>query len=106
MSAIAYFFDSKVDTLRLSDTAGRDVEEWGVATNVAEVACMIQPLDDSFGSDFDGAYKKDFLMFCNVVDIKQGDRVVNGAIQYDVAGVESYDFIGQTHLEIRLTLMK
>ena len=102
--SISYFFDRKVDVMRLEATSGTEDNEAFGATHLVEIKCCIQPLDDSFGESLEGAYKKDFLMFCGVQDIKQGDKVVDGAVEYLVAGVESYDFIGQKHMEIRLSL--
>ena len=103
--SLTFFFDKTVDIMRLEDTANTDNEAFG-STNVADVSCIIQPLDDSYGEDLEGSYGKDFLMFCSVIDIKQGDKVVQGATEYLVQSIESYDFVGQTHIEARIRLTK
>ena len=97
---ISEFYDKTVSTKRLSATTGTDNESY--QTNLASVSCHIQPLDEGFLPDMSGSYGKNFLMFCEVVDIKQGDIVVDGSVEYLVEGVESLSFEGETHLELAI----
>ena len=100
---ISQFFDNEVDVYRLADTADTDNQAWAVhLTGTQEVSCQIQPLDDSYGEDLEGSYGKDFVMFCSVVDIKQGDKIVDGSTEYLVVGVESYSFQGFSHMELTI----
>jgi len=99
---ISQFFDNEVDIKRLADVAATDNEEWD--DHLSEVACQIQPLEDAYGEDLEGSYSKDFVMFCAVIDVKQGDKIVDGEVEYLVAGVESYDFQGFSHMELRIRL--
>lgn len=92
------YFDLTVNTERLTAISGTDSEDW--QANLTDVACQIQPLEDSPGSDLDGSYGKDFLMFCNEVDIIEGDKIVNGSDEYIVKGKRIYDFVGESHLEL------
>lgn len=97
-------FDKSVDVYRLAADDGEspaDTEEY--AAHLSGVACQIQPLDDSFRENMAGDYGKDFLMFCSVADIQEKDRIIDGLDSYIVSGVESYDFAGQSHLELRIT---
>lgn len=104
---IAQFFDNSVEVKRLKDTAGTDNEDFqDHLVGDDAVSCMIQPLDDSYGEDLVGSYGKDFTMFCLVVDIKQGDKIVDDGVEYIVQGVESYSFQGFSHLELRIRLTK
>lgn len=101
---IGSLFDKTVDVYRLTaddDESPSDTEEY--AAYLSGVACNIQPLDDSFREGMAGAYGKDFLMFCAAVDIQEKDRIIDGLDSYVVSGVESYDFAGQSHLELRIT---
>lgn len=101
---ISQFFDNEVDVKRLEDTADTDNEEWG--DHLSAVACQIQPLDESYGEDLEGSYGKDFTMFCAVVDIKQGNKIVDGSAEYIVVGIESYNWQGFSHMELRIRLTK
>ena len=100
---INQFFDNEVDIKRLADTSGTaDNEDW--SSHLSSVACQIQPLDASYGEDLEGSYGKDFVMFCSVIDVKQGDKIVDNSTEYIVAGVESYDWQGFSHMELTIRL--
>lgn len=101
--SIKFFFNKTVDVMRLETTTGTDNEAFG-ATHLIGISCCIQPLDDSFGEDLSGSYGKDSLMFCAVQDIKEGDKIVDGATEYRVVGIESFFFINQSHMELRIRL--
>lgn len=101
---IAQFFDNEVTIQRLEDTADTDNQAWGA--HLTEVACQIQPLDDSFSEDLEGSYGKDFVMFCAVIDVKQGDKIIDNSVEYIVQGVESYSWQGFSHMELRIRLTK
>lgn len=103
---INQFFDNEVDVYRLDDV-DTDNQAWVIhLTGTQTVSCQIQPLDDSYGEDLEGSYGKDFVMFCSVVDIKQGDKIVDGSTEYIVQGVESYNWQGFSHMELRIRLTK
>lgn len=95
-------YNKSVDIKRLVDESGNDnIEEY--MPHLEDVACHIQPLDDAYGQDIEGSFGKEWLMFCNVADILEGDRIIDGEIEYRVVGVESYEFLGQTrHMELRI----
>lgn len=100
---ISQFFDNTINIDRVGATSGEDdTESW--ATHLEGVSCQIQPLDDAFSEDLAGSYGKDFVMFCGVIDIQQGDKVIDGDDEYLVKGVESYSFQGFSHMEIRIRL--
>ena len=101
---ISQFFDNEVDIERLEDTADTDNEAF--QAHLSDVSCQIQPLDDSYDEDLEGSYGKDFTMFCAVIDVKQGDKIVDGSVEYMVVGVESYDWQGFSHMELRIRLTK
>lgn len=94
-------YDKSVTVQRLDDEESTQYEEY--VNYLTGVACHIQPLDDSYTQDIEGNFGKEWLMFCGVRDILEGDRVVDGSIQYRVTAVESFRFLGQDrHMEIRL----
>jgi len=105
---ISQWFNNEVDVYRLSDVADTDNQAWVAHLDgTSEVSCMIQPLDDAYGEDLEGgSYGKDFVLFCAVVDIKQGDKIVDGSTEYIVQGVESYDWQGFSHMELRIRITK
>ncbi len=93
-------YNKTVKTQRFTAGAG-DLESY--QDNILGVRCMIQPLDESYSQDLDGSYGKDSLMFCDSADILEGDRIVDGADEYRVVGVEVFNFLGQVrHMEIRI----
>lgn len=98
---LALHYDRTVAIKRLADTTG-DKEAYD--DHLANVACHIQPLDDAFNEDMKGNFGKEWLMFCDVMDIKEGDQVIDDdAVIYKVASVESYNFLEQDrHMELRI----
>ena len=97
-------FNKTVSTKRLTVIVDTDKEDW--QTNLTGVDCMIQPLEDSFNEDLQCAFGRDFLMFCNVLDIKEGDQIVDGSTIYKVVGVEDFKtWLGiSTHMELRIRI--
>lgn len=77
-------------------------------THLSNIACHIQPLDPTINQDIEGGFGKDKLLFCDVVDIDEGDRIINGSDTYRVVGIEKYDdFLGRTsHMEIMIRIFK
>lgn len=98
--AIQDMYNKIVDTQRVVDDSGNtEVYE----NHIEDLPCHIQPFDDAFSQDIDGNFGKDWLMFCDVVDILEGDRIVDGAIEYKVVSVESFEFLGAPrHMELRI----
>jgi len=97
-------FDKTVKTKRL--TAITETQKEDYQDFLTNVACMIQPLEDSFGEDLQGGFGKDFLMFCSVLDIQEGDLIVDGTTSYKVVGVEDFKtWLGlSTHMELRIRI--
>ena len=92
-------YNKTVSTKRLSDIATTKKEQY--ATYLNGVKCLIQPFQQSFNEDIDGSTGKDYNMYCEVVDIKQGDEVVDGSDTYKVTGVSTFeDSVGSHHMEV------
>jgi hypothetical protein len=93
-------YDKTINTQRLTDESG-DREYFD--DFLTGVACHMQPLEESFTEDLDGNFGKDWIMFCAVLDIKEGDRIIDGTDEYKVVGVESFNFLDEDrHMEIRI----
>ncbi len=72
-----------------------------------DIPVHVQPLQDAFSEDIEGGYGKDFLMFTNSRDIRQGDRAIIDGNEYRVMSAERYAFLGRTkHMECRIRLFK
>lgn len=100
-SPLARQYDKTVDIYRLGDITGTSKEEFAVS--IADVACMIQPIDAQNNEDFSGSYGKDYLMFCDIQDIKEHDKILDGTTEYIVIGVLSHSFLDrQRHMEITI----
>lgn len=94
-------FNKSVVVKRFDPDDSGDGESY--TTFLSGVKCTIQPLDESFTEDLNGNFGKDFLMFCESLDILEGDRIVDGSDIYQVVGLEKYEFLGQTrHMECRI----
>ena len=66
-------------------------------------ACHVQPLDSTLAQSLPGSFGKQWMMFCPVADIKEGDKVlVGGTDEYRVTGVEKYSFSFNPHMEISM----
>lgn len=93
---IEFHYDKTVSVKRLSADVN-DREQY--AEHIAEVECMIQPVADSFDEDVDGNFGKNHIMFCAVLDIKEGDRLtdLDSEVEYKVVGVRSHKFRGREH---------
>lgn len=71
--------------------------------HLEDIACHIQPLDESYTEDLQGNFGKNWLMFCPVLDILEGDRIVEGDETYRVVTVKSFNFLHQDrHMEIQI----
>jgi hypothetical protein len=95
-------FNKSVDVQRLSPITDTNKEQY--AAHLTGVCCMIQPLDDVFSEDLQGSFGKNYILFCEVQDILEGDRIVDGSINYKVVGVEKFtDFLDRDdHMELTI----
>lgn len=83
---------------RLAVTTGAKKE---YASHLTGVLCHIQPLTSEYANAGDFIFGKDWLLFCDIVDIQEGDRITEGGVEYRVISVESLDFQGrQPHNEV------
>ena len=92
------FFTINISTKRLTAITGKDNQDWQVS--LASVDCNIQPLDSSYNEDLEGSYGKSYLMFCDPVDIVEGDKIVSGTTEYIVKGVKSFEVINYSIMEL------
>lgn len=98
--SIEKHYNKSVNIERLADEESGDKQEYVLLE--ADVQCMIQPLDDAYSEDIEGNFGKESLMFCNNTDIKEFDRVIDGAIEYRVVGLETFEMGSNPHMEIRI----
>lgn len=98
-------YDKNVDVKRLQTTSGFKKSH---TTIHSAIPCHIQPL----GADLqvnEGIAGKDWLMFCDYLDIREQDRVFltndEGTFEYRVVGVEKFDFRGRKrHMEVQIKI--
>lgn len=62
--------------------------------HIASLPCMIQPLDWNNSKDINVGFGKDMNMFCSVVDIKEGDRVIWNSDEYRVVATRKFSYYG------------
>lgn len=92
-------YNKIVNTQRMQDDSG-NTESY--QDYLISIDCMFQPLDESFTEDLDGNFGKDSIMFCGILDILEGDRIIDGPDIYRVAGVEKFDHGRNAHMEVRI----
>lgn len=97
-------YNESVVIKRLADVVDTNKREF--ITHLAAVPCCIQPLDPQISQDIEGGFGKDWLMFCGTNDIQEGDRVIRGSKEYRITGVESFDFMGNPHMEISIRIFE
>jgi len=98
--AIDRMYNQTAVTQRQTTTTG---VKKAYTNNLSTFACHVQPLDSEVVQDIPGGFGKDWLMFCPVLDIREGDKViVDGATEYRVTGVENYNFSRNPHLEVSI----
>lgn len=96
---ITDYYNKIVSTKRLTDITTTDREDY--QTYIATLSCLIQPLSETFQEDLEGSTGKDYVLFCGVADILEGDRVIDGTDEYSVVGLKRYsDKNGEHHLEV------
>lgn len=91
-------------TLVVPSITKKDYQE-----NLTNVDCHIQPLDPKINQDIEGGFGKDKLLFCDVLDIIEGDRIIHGSDTYRIVGIEKFnnDILGRSHhMEIIIRIFK
>jgi hypothetical protein len=108
MGSIELQFNETVEVQRLADVVGTNKKNF--STIIESLSCHIQPLDPSFSQDIPGGFGKEFLMFCETADVREGDRVYRTlneeTLEYRVTGVEKYDFVGHNHMEVTIRIFE
>ncbi len=98
---INILYDRTIATERLEEESGSDIETY--EQYLIGISCTIQPLEDSYTEKEDGQFSKNFLMFCDVCDILDGDKIIDGNTIYKVVGVEVLRVLNHSHMEITIT---
>lgn len=96
-------YSKKVTIERTAETVEDGVIKSDYEVVFEDIPCHIQPLTNDTTQDLPSSFGKNWLMFCDVNDIREGDRVKDGDSEYRVTGVESYEWRGKSkHMEIVL----
>jgi len=98
-------YQETVTTQRLATTTGY---KKNYVDNLTGVKCHIQPFEDDITQDVNTAFGKDLLMFCDVLDIIEADRVIWNNEEYRVVGLmNNFEFLKTArHMEIRIRAFK
>lgn len=102
--SIEHQLTETVEVKRLGFVGATNKKEF--STHIATLPCHIQPLDSAETQDIPGGFGKDFLLFCESADIREGDRIERTVgeetIEYRITGLESYNFMGNAHMELTI----
>jgi hypothetical protein len=96
---ISDYYDREAEVSRLSTVTGY---KQAFTPYLSSLPCHIQPIQDAFSQDMGGGFGKDFMMFCDLADVVEGDRVVIGGLEYRVMGLSRHSFRDHEHMEVRL----
>lgn len=103
---IERLFDKVATTERLKAVEG-STSKRAYSTHLESLRCHLQPLDASTTSDFAGTFGKDYLLFAEVADLKEADRVIIDDRVFKVTGVEVYDSLARNqHVEATLRIFE
>lgn len=104
--SIEKYYNSTAITQREGYISGSDVKK-ALVNHLEEFACHIQPLEPSVNSAIPGSFGKSWIMFCPVLEFKEGDKViVDDTDEYKVVGVETFTMSGNPHCEVVLRTFK
>ena len=98
-------FNEVIRTERMTATTGNKKELTASLTNIR---CLIFYDQDKMSQDISSGFGKDLSMYCEDVDIREGDRVfrsIDGAeVEYKVTAKKPcYDYIGDdSHIELKI----
>lgn len=103
-SSIEHMLTESVSTKRLALVGSTNKKSF--QTKLSSLSCHIQPLDGAETADIQGGFGKDYMMFCETDDVKEGDRVMrtveSETLEYRVTAIEKYDFKGESHMEVTI----
>lgn len=103
--SIEKHYTKRFDTKRLAPIEVGSIKKEYV-TYLEDEPCHLQPLSDSVTSDLEGGFGKDFLMYCDILDIKNTDRIFIDGLEYRITGLETLQFKGNDHLELTVRAFK
>jgi hypothetical protein len=110
--SLSRFYNKTATTKRLQNVVVA-VDSGFVETNrkdfveyLTGIPCLVQPVDAELSSDIEGGFGKDFFMMCDIVDIKDGDRIVIDGEEYRIIGIEKHSFLGHEHMEIIIRIFR
>lgn len=104
--AIQNMYDKTATTQRQTFVEGSLVKKEFVNA-LDEFPCHIQPQSAENTAIVPGGFAKQWIMFCDVRDIKEGDKVLDSDdVEYRVAGVEVYTFGVNAHMEVVLAAFR
>jgi len=96
-------YNKTISTKRIDDTESGDPGSEQYETLLTGVRCHIQPFEESYNEDIDGNFAKDWIMFCDVLDIQEGDLIIEGTNTYKVIGIRSFNFLCKNrHMELKI----
>lgn len=106
--AISSHYTQTAAIERLEDVLGEEDAPTGKKEYTAHLTlpCSLpQPMSDAYSQDIQGGFGKEFLVFCPIADIEEGDLVTINEQKYRIAGLESHTGRGaNSHTELRLRL--
>jgi len=102
---ISDHYAETVEVQRLTTVSGHKKD---YTTHIASVACHVQPFDPEITQDIDIGFGKDYLMFCAVLDIQEGDHVIWDSNEYRIVGIKNFFQFNQEakHMEIRIRVFQ
>ena len=104
---ITNFFNKTISTKRYGGVGGSSKRR-RLTTNLSSISCAIHPSNIELTAIEGSAFYNMFKMFCaKNLDIKIGDKIIDGSDVYTVNGVGDYDDLnGRNNEHMRLSIIK
>ena len=101
------FLHKTISTKRYGNIGGSSKRQ-RLSTNLSNVSAAIHPASAELVAIEGSAFYNMFKMFCaKNLDIKIGDKIVDGSDTYTVNGIADYDDLnGRNNEHMRLSLLK
>jgi hypothetical protein len=94
---ISTMFNKTVTLERLTAIANTKKESWQAVAG--SIPCAIHPVEGTQQEMLEGGFYNTFKMFCDdAVDIRIGDRVIDGSTEYVVKGIKTYDMASNSSI--------
>lgn len=97
---------ARVDRLTVVEELYEPTNKKAFAIHIAELPCYLQALEDSITQDISVGFGKNWVLFCDIEDIIEGDRIFIEDKEYRITGIETFEDSRNPHMEIKIRIFE